>query len=227
MTALLVALTFAGLVALDYFVIRRRRVQNEAEIPDEHPLAGLQSLTEAIRRLPSGVFLQPPFTWSRIREDGNLLVGIHPLLLGLVGAPHRIELLDPGERVEKGEPLARIARDGRHLTVVSPFSGRIAAANHHRRGETEWRRLEAKDGSWIYRIEPDGVSEDVAGWMIGDRAVEWTRERYRSVREFLMRDFSVLELGVALADGGEVPVGILAALDETAWLHFEDTFLKP
>jgi glycine cleavage system H lipoate-binding protein len=223
MVAILVVLTIVALVALDYFVLRKKR---RAAATEEIVLPGLQPLSEAIDRLPTGVFLQPTYTWSRIREDGQLMLGVHPLLLGLVGAPYQLELLTSGERVDKGAPLIRIKRGGRGLTVRSPVAGRITAVNHVLCGETEWRGMNGDDGCWLYRIEPENVASEIAGWMIADRAVQWTRTQYARLREYLSGVVGTTELGVTMADGGEIPVGILANLDEAGWEAFQDTFLS-
>jgi hypothetical protein len=107
MVALLVVLTIIALLAADYFLLRPRRHE---ETQEGIPLPGLEPLSAAAAHLPAGVFLQPTFTWSRTQPDGQLLMGIHPLLFGLVGAPYQIDLLPSGEQVGKGAPLARIKK---------------------------------------------------------------------------------------------------------------------
>jgi len=222
MVALLVVLTILALLAADYFLLRRGRYAEEAE---GIPLPGLEPLSAAIAQLPAGVFLQPTFTWSRIRSDGDLLVGVHPLLFGLVGAPYGIELLPNGEHVGKGAPLARIRKSGRSLTVRSPVEGRIAEVNRAVTGETDWKGLNGGTGSWLYRIIPVEVGSEVSTWMMAEQAADWTRRQYQRLREHLSTLAVGPDLARTMADGGEVPAGILAALDDAAWTRFEATFL--
>jgi glycine cleavage system H lipoate-binding protein len=222
MVALLVALTILALVAADYFLLKPRRAKKAEE---GIPLPGLEPLSAAIAQLPAGVFLQPTFTWSRIRPDGNLLIGVHPLLFGLVGAPYDIERLPGGERVEKGEPLVRIRKGGRSLTVRSPIAGRIAEVNHVIAGETEWKGLNGEGGSWLYRIVPDRVAGEVPTWLIAESGVEWTRRQYQLLRERLSALAGGPELAGTMADGGEIPAGILTRLDDAAWTAFEQVVL--
>jgi glycine cleavage system H lipoate-binding protein len=222
MVALLVVLTILALLAADYLLLRRGRQAEEAE---SIALPGLEPLSAASTHLPAGVFLQPTFTWSRIRSDGDLLVGVHPLLFGLVGAPYGIELLPNGEHVGKGAPLARIKKGGRSLTVRSPVDGRITEANQAIAGETDWKGLNGGNGSWLYRIIPVEVGGEVSTWMMAEQAADWTRRQYQRLREHLSTLAVGPELVQTMVDGGEVPAGILATLDDAAWTNFETTFL--
>lgn len=222
MVALLVVFTILALLAADYFLLRPRR---RVEEPEHIPLPGLEPLSAAIEQLPAGVFLQPTFTWSRIRPDGDLLVGVHPLLFGLVGAPYAIELLPNGEHVGKGTPLARIKKGGRSLTVRSPVGGRITEVNRAIAGETEWKGLNGGNGSWLYRIAPERVASEIPTWMIAERAVEWTAREYQRVREGLLELAAGPEMVRTMMDGGEIPAGVLASLDDTGWTVFERMFL--
>jgi glycine cleavage system H lipoate-binding protein len=223
MVALLVALTIIALVAADYFLLRPRRAARPAE--EDAPLPGLEPLSAAIDRLPAGVFLQPTFTWSRIRPDGEVLLGVHPLLFGLVGAPYDVERLPGGEHVEKGAPLVRIRKGDRRLTVRSPIAGRIAEVNRVVSGETDWTGLQHDGGSWLYRIVPERVAGEVPTWLIGESATEWTRRQYQRVREQLATLAGGPGLAGTMADGGEIPAGILARLDDAAWTAFDRAVL--
>ena len=223
MVVLLVALTIVALIAADYFLLRPRRAAHSAE--EGIPLPGLEPLSAAITRLPAGVFLQPTFTWSRIRGDGHVLLGIHPLLFGLVGAPYDVERLPGGNHVEKGAPLVRIRKGNRRLTVRSPIAGRIAEVNRVVTGETDWTGLNGDGGSWLYRIVPEHVAGEVPTWFIGESATDWTRRQYQRLREQFMALAGEPELAGTMADGGEIPAVILGRLDEAAWTAFEHAVL--
>lgn len=219
MVAVLVVLTIVALLAADYFLLRPRRHDEDAE---GIPLPGLEPLSAAVTHLPAGVFLQPTFTWSRIQPDGHLLMGVHPLLYGLVGAPYQIELLRSGEQVGKGAALARIKKGNRTLTVRSPIVGRVVEVNRAITGETDWK---GPEGGWLYRLAAEQVAAEVPRWMMADQAREWTSRQYTRLREHLMTMAVGPEIVRTMADGGEVPAGILATLDESAWTEFEHTFL--
>ena len=222
MVAVLVVMTIAALIALDYFVFRKRRAERDEVLP---AMPGLEPLSQAVSRLPWGVFLQPSFTWTRIEPDGAVLVGVHPMLLGVVGAPYEIGLLETGEDVKKGQPLLRIRRGGRSLTVRSPIAGRITGVNRTVENETDFDAAAKNGASWFYRIAPVDIGDEVPKWLIGAHAAEWTTAQFDRIREHLLLGSRHADVGLALADGGEVPVGILADLDAAAWADFETAFL--
>jgi glycine cleavage system H lipoate-binding protein len=186
---------------------------------------GLKPLSDVVRRLPGGVFLQPTYTWSRIREDGEMLIGIHPMLYGLIGAPYQLELVGEGTHIDKGAPLARIGRGDRRLTVRSPIAGAVTEVNHRMDGETDWSGVRDTNGGWLYRVRPERVGDEVPSWLIGERAVAWTKEQYARIRGRLAAVATARSLGTVMADGGEIPTGILGELDEQAWHAVQGEFL--
>lgn len=214
-------LVVTALTAHYVLVERPRQRARELEGPRPAPLP----LSEIIDHLPKGVFLQPTFTWGRLRSDGDVDLGIHPLLLGLVGRSGGIQPPDRLGRVEDGDPIAGIIVNGRELTVRSPLSGRIVATNLRADADPTWRGVTWDDGSWVCRIRPDRLADQIGGWWISDEAVEWTRQKYGEVRDRLLALASSREPEVLLADGGEIPVGILRQLDAGAWQEFEAEFL--
>ena len=223
MVALMVALTILGFLALDYFVLRHRR---QADGAADAALPGLVPVSRAIDTMPAGVFLQPTYTWSRVRKDGDLAVGVHPLLLGLVGTPFHFELLKNGEQVEKGAPFIRIEKNGRRLTVRSPVAGVISAVNEAPSGNTVWNGLDGRHGSWLYRIAPEHVAQEVPTWLIADQARDWTRRQYQMVKDHLLAAAGGGEVGVTMTDGGDLPIGILGSLDAAVWDAFQNRFLQ-
>lgn len=224
MLAVIFAVTILIVLTAHYVFIGRPR-QREARADDHRPQP--VALWRAMGRLPTGIFLQPTYTWSRIDPSGQLDIGLHPMLLGLVGPRAQLELLSDGTRVGKGATLAWLRVADRTLTIRSPVSGTIRVANHSPTGEPSWSAAVGEDGSWLYRMEPEALGDEVPSWMIGDRAAEWTRQTYGQIRGHLLAAGFRHEPSPLLADGGDVPVGILADLDEAEWEAFQDLFLEP
>jgi len=220
----LVVLTFVVFIALDYFVFSKQHA--EAVYPAHETRPALEPLPSLRQVMPAGIFLQPTFTWSRFGPAGEAYVGVHPMLVGLIGDACEFELLGAGKHVAKGEPLVRLAQGGRRLTVRSPFAGHVEHVNHEVTGETRWRDLEENNGGWLYRIRPDTAAEAMPGWLRGESAAEWTRRQYGQLRAFLHDTLADGHLGFVMADGGELPVGILEDMDGSVWAALEERFLS-
>ncbi len=236
MVPVLVLLTFAALIALDRLVLSKGYLEEKSGWP-----ATLETLAPAAgqERVPEEVCLQPTYTWSRAgdRDTAALYLGVHPLLLGLVGAPCEMELREPGERVAKGETLLRLGcapRGGggggggggaRRLTVRSPVAGRVERVNRNA-ARTPPLEVERRGAPWVYRVRAEHAGVE-AGWLRGDAALEWTRRQYLELRAYLHGAVEAGHVGPVMADGGALPAGILGALDENVWRGLEDRFLGP
>ncbi len=201
---------------------RRARFEVRLRAADAGPVP----LTDWMGSVPAGVFLQNGFTWSRIAPDGSVEVGVHPMLHGLVGNETRYSLAEPGRHVDRGDPILEIGTGDRSARVRAPLSGRITARNRFAASPVSFDDPDSLQNAWLYRVQPDDLAREVPSWMIGTPATEWAGDRYGRIREYLQRAVADGEMGVALADGGEVPIGALAELDASAWSEFEARFLN-
>ena len=224
MVMVLVVLTFVVFIALDYFVFSRQHA--EAAFPAHETRPAVEALPAVRQAIPVGISLQPTFTWSRFGPAGEAYVGVHPMLVGLIGEACEFELLDAGAHVGRGDPLVRLAQGGHRLTVRSPIGGRVEHVNRQVTGETRWRDLEENNGGWLYRIRPETATEESPGWLRGESAAAWTRRQYGLLRDFLHDTLADGHLGFVMADGGELPVGILEDMDGSVWAALEERFLS-
>lgn len=220
MVVIFVALTILALLAIDYFIIRPRQQQKREE---EISIGELIPLTKTMQNIPAGVFLQPSFTWTKVQDDGLIKVGLHPLILGLIGPPYEVELMQNKELVDKDDPLLRVRKNGRYMTLKSPVAGEIIDYNQALLGETDWEHLNM---SWLYKIRPRNVTAEMQNWQYSEDADEWMNEQYRQIKSFIFEKAAPTDVGMTLADGGDVPMGILADLDEQAWNEFAEKFVR-
>jgi glycine cleavage system H lipoate-binding protein len=218
LTAVFVLVVITMIVAHHFLIAERRERATEAR-----SLTALGPLSALLPRFPDDVLFQPGFTWSRSNEKGGQVVGVHPLLLGLVGSPYELEVV-AGFKVEKGSPLIRVNKGDRSLSLRSPISGRVMETRELTdRGDSEARKSDWDH--WVCRVEPEDAEPRDSLWMSGDRALEWTQQMYADIRDHLMRGGVARGLGFALADGGELPLGVLGDLESWEWTAFQETFL--
>jgi glycine cleavage system H lipoate-binding protein len=220
-TALFVILV-VGAIALHYlFVERPRRGEAGIEPSVPEPI----TLSEAMEEPPDGLFLQPSFTWTRIRKNGEFFVGVHPLLLSLVGPDTTLEFVADETDLEKGDPLLILRLGNRELRLFSPLAGRVLEANDAFLPQTGWAGATSRGGSWLYRIRPRHAEKEVPLWLLGADASNWAHKEYRQVRDFLFDTVSHAEVGLSAADGGELPSGVLSQLSAETWSSFQDRFI--
>lgn len=217
---MLAAVFFMLVVAVltgHYFLVERPR-----RLALETSAAALPiPLRDLVNRVPGGLFLQPTFTWSRIHPDGALEVGVHPMLLSLVGPECELETRSTGTHVDPGDPLITVSSEERRLVVRSPVAGTVSMANASPADPTGWQGR--ADRTCL--IQPDRLAASVPTWMLGQAAVDWSQTQYGRIRDHLLESSADPRTGLALADGGELPVGALKQLDPAGWADFEARFL--
>ena len=207
-----------SLLAGHYFLVERPRRLLRQATTGPRPLP----VRDVVSRLPAGVFLQPTFTWSQVRSGGEVEIGVHPMLLSLVGPSRRLETRPVGEHVNRGDPLFTLEGCGRELTVRSPIAGRVIAANAPAPSDTTWQSR--SDHTCL--VGPDDLQSDIPLWMVGQSAVDWTKAQYGRIRDHLLARAAHPDTGLTLADGGELPEGALSSMDPEDWAAFERVFLS-
>jgi glycine cleavage system H lipoate-binding protein len=214
---LLVFLTIIFSVTVDYFIQRRKKIAVTAQVQ-----ANNLSLPKIAHMVPAGVFLQPSFTWSKILDTGNIMLGIHPVLMGLIGEPDMVETLQQGEKVNKGETLIRLHRDSKELQVKAPVAGTILAINPDF-DDASWENM---GKSWLYGIRPENISSEIPNWFIAEKSRDWLDEIFQQIKTFFIQSLSRQQMGLTMADGGELPLGVLSEFDKKTWRDFENRFFN-
>lgn len=203
-------------ITIDYFINRRKKISyaNQQQVNQLSP-------SKIIPMVPPGVFIQPSFTWSKILDSGNIMMGVHPILLGLIGKPEKFEKLNQGQHVKKGDTFITLQKDSKRLNIKSPVSGTIESIN-----------LEFDDGIWenmgtvwLYCIKPDNLASEFTYWFLADKSKKWINQKIEQIKTFLNNSLSQRQVGLTIADGGELSVGVLSQFDNKTWQEFESKFL--
>lgn len=219
MTVIIVAISILLFVSIEVIglLLRRRRVA----APAEHARAF------APVHAPKGVFFSPGHTWAFLTQTGELRLGVDELLAQALGGADRIELPKPGTTLRKGEPMAKIHRLSRILTVPSPVDGTVVAVNEGLHRGPVPLDADPYGAFWFVTAVPLEHSEALALLKVGDRAVQWLKREMQKFTEFLAARLTPQALGVALPDGARPVIGAALALDEEAFQQFQQEFASP
>lgn len=214
MVVLLFVLTIVAFVTADYFIQKKKKIGFAGE-PEPVPIP----ISQVMNLIPKGVFLQPSLTWSKIQDNGSLKIGLNPIVLGLIGDMDEIELQGQDKAVKKGEPLLKIRKGEKLLHIQSPVAGKILQLNQPALHGTNWKNVSQ---SWLYTVEPENLAQEVSNWFIAEKAQNWLNQKYAQIKEFFMQSLPTEQLGVTMADGGDIPVGILSQFEQETWQKFEE-----
>jgi len=155
------------------------------------------------------VFLTPSFTWVKLLDSGNLLMGVHPLVLGLFESIDEMEILKNGQSVKAGDTILKIHSGQKNLNIVAPIDGTVTGTNAD---------LSDNPNNWIYTVKPKSIPVD--NWYLAEKARTWTNEKYNNIKSFFQ------ELSPTMADGGDLSVGVLSQFDETVCEKFQKEMLE-
>lgn len=193
----------ALLLALAWRALQRRREAAVAEV------GGL-----SFRR---GAYYAPNHTWLAPAARG-LRVGLDDFAQRLIPSATAVELPRPGMKVRRGDPVAVVRAGGRTIRVLAPIDGTVVDGNGAVRRDPGLVKREPYGRGWLFGIVPADGSYltfpqdwDGGGWL--------RRERERLDR------YVEQELGLAAADGGELPPPAPSTLGEEGWRKVLATFL--
>jgi len=205
MTVILVLLTFATFLLIDYFYSRKPVVVQPvmAKANAERAPIPAPDLVNGFR-VPENVRYHPGHTWA-LRESPSLVrVGMDDFASKLIGKVERVMLPQRGQWIRQGQKMATIFRDGVAVDMVSPIEGSIADVND---GVTRDPRLAQQDPygeGWLVTVQSPDAKTNFRNLLGGALARWWTEESATRLQRKMPM------LCGALAQDGGVAVGNLA-----------------
>jgi glycine cleavage system H protein len=218
MTAILVILTILVFVGVDAMVlaVRRRTSPGVATVP-------IVAMPQP--RPPQGIFLDGGHGWVRISTDGTLRVGVDDFLTEALGEITTVQAPARGTHVKRGEPLLTLTVKGRTLTVPSPASGEVVAANERVAAQPWLVNNDPYGAGWVVSLWTRDHHEAIRPLRIGSAAVAFMRQELQRLADFLTPSPAMAKVPL-LADGGVPLRGSVANLDESRWSGFQQQFLS-
>ena len=123
-----------------------------------------------------------------------------------IGEPEKFNKLDLGQAVQKGDTVLTLQKGIKKLNVKSPVNGTIESINPNFTEEA-WENL---GDVWLYSIKPENLASEISNWYLAEKS---------------SNNASHKQVGITIADGGELPVGVLSQFDDKTWEVFETSFL--
>lgn len=229
MVAILVALTFVGLVLVDLMLqklearkaaAQAARTAQPAE-PARVPIAANPCL------VPEGLLLFQGHAWLRPREGAVFRAGADALVAHVLGTVERATPPRVGQELWPGSPFLKLEVGGRKLEIASPVGGRVVAVNPLLDDRPEALVQSPYEDGWVCDLEAAPPTGTVPAPVAGPKAVAWLQSEFDRFAQFLWARFPLdPSLGVTSLDGGLPAPGALAELEETAWMEFEKEFLR-
>jgi glycine cleavage system H protein len=189
----------------------------------------VNTISTGILRIPQGLYYNKSHTWTHLEESGMAKVGLDDFIQHITGEVKFTQLKNPGEMIRKGELLTQIDKNGRHLDIHSPISGKILKTNSLLNKDPELLNEDPLEKGWIYKIQPSNWIKETKSCYFADEATTWLTRELERFKDFLtggpMRKYSSDPAMVMLQDGGEIRDNVLSELPDEVWTDFQKEFL--
>ena len=179
-------------------------------------------------KIPQGLFFSKYHIWSHLGVSGIARVGLDDLLLHMIGEVKFTGIKEQGERIKKGELIAKINHKGKMLNLYSPISGEILEANPVLNSNPGLLNEDPYVKGWMYKIKPVSWTADTYSYYLAEDATLFSRQELDKFKAFLsstLGKYSPVPTMQILQDGGELLDQPLSELPNEAWLDFQEDFL--
>jgi glycine cleavage system H protein len=191
--------------------------------------SAIGTLTSGLLSIPEGLFLSKNHTWAFLEKSGVARVGMDDFVIHVLGEVSFADMHKPGENIRKGEVLARLEHNGKHVSLLSPVSGEIIKVNPVLDQFRGMRIGDPYDQGWIYQLKPSGWVAETSGYMLSESASQWLRKELDRFKEFIgsaIAPYGPEPSLVIMQDGGELRDQPMTDLPSEVWQQFQDNFLK-
>lgn len=185
-------------------------------------------LSENILKIPQGLFYSKNQTWTHLEKSGYAKVGLNDLLMHITGEVVLSNLKVPGEKVNKGDLIAKISQNGKHLKITSPISGEIQSINSVHSENPEAINEDPYGKGWICKVKPEKWVAETNSYFLADDATEWSKNELARFKDFAalsMRNLTQESSMVIMQEGGELSDNPLLGMPAEIWRDFQIEFL--
>lgn len=213
MTVILVLLTFAGFLLIDYLRSRKQVVAHPVlqTASREIPARLMPSVVGGFQ-VPDNLRYHPGHTWA-LSESPNLVrIGFDDFASKLIGKIERITLPQRGQWVRQGQKIWTIFRDGRSVDMVSPIEGTVAEINDAAVRNPESARTDPYGEGWLLTVQSPDAKTNFRNLLGGTLARWWTQESANRLQKRMM-----MPVGVLAQDGGVAVDNVTAHLPSQEW----------
>jgi glycine cleavage system H protein len=135
---------------------------------------------------PAGLWYHPrEHLWLRREAGGReVTVGLDAMGVAALGDVVYVQLVDPGQRVRRGEAIGSLEAEKMVRPLLAPLSGALVAANAELQAAPRLLNTEPYGRGWLVRIAADAWPAESADLLTTPEDVEtWVRAELRAGEE--------------------------------------------
>jgi len=220
MTVLMVLLTFAIFLAIDYVrtqkQVKQPAVQTVLRKAESHVVPAMV----AGFQVPENVRYHAGHTWALSESRELVRVGIDDFASKLIGKIDSITLPQRGRWVRQGQKIWTILRDGKSVDMVSPIEGTVSDVNEAVAKNPDLACKDPYGDGWLVTVQAPDSKINFRNLLGGSLARLWTESSALQLRKRMP-----VAMASALAqDGGVAVDDITAHLPNEDWAELTREF---
>lgn len=221
MTVIMVLLTFAIFLAIDYVRGQKQLVKQPAiqSVLRDVPSRVVPAMVAGFQ-VPENVRYHAGHTWALSESRELVRVGLDDFASKLIGKIESIALPQRGRWVRQGQKIWTIIRDGKSVDMVSPIEGTISDVNEAVVKDPDLARKDPYGEGWLVTVQAPDSKINFRNLLGGTLARAWTEDSALRLRKRMP-----VAMAVALAQDGGVAVDDLSAhLPDEDWATLTKEF---
>ncbi|MGA7856564.1 MAG: glycine cleavage system protein H [Terracidiphilus sp.] len=222
MTVLLVLLTFAIFLLIDYFRTRHavaRPALRVAAAKHDSAVPRLQPALVAGFEVPENLRYHPGHTWA-LSESPNLVrVGMDDFAAKLTGTVESITLPQRGQWIRQGQKMCTIHRDGSAVDMLSPIEGTVSNINESVATDPKLALRDPYGEGWLLTVQAPDAKTSFHNLLGGALARWWTEESASRLRAY-----TPAFAGALAQDGGVAMDNLTSHIPDQEWLPLAKEF---
>jgi glycine cleavage system H lipoate-binding protein len=221
MTVIMVLLTFAIFLAIDYVRSQKQLVKQPAvqSVLREVPSRVVPAMVAGFQ-VPENVRYHAGHTWALSESRELVRVGMDDFASKLIGKVESISLPQRGRWVRQGQKIWTIFRDGKSVDMVSPIEGTVSDVNEAVVKDPELARKDPYGEGWLVTVQAPDSKVNFRNLLGGALARMWTEDSALRLRKRMP-----IAMSAALAqDAGVAVDDISAHLPEEDWATLTKEF---
>ena len=219
MTVLLVLLTFATFLLIDYFHSRKAVVLPALRVSKREAPPRLAPSLVGGFQVPENLRYHPGHTWALSESPSLVRVGMDEFAAKLTGKVARITLPKRGQWIRQGQKIWTLHRDGVAVDMVSPIEGSVADINEAAVRDPGLARKDPYGEGWLVTVQSPDAKTNFRNLLSGALARWWTEESALRLQKRIP-----LALGVLAQDGGVAVDNLTVQLPDQDWAELAKEF---
>lgn len=223
MTVLLVILTFAVFLTIDYLRSRKRVEQlamGLSPVPLQTP-PRVQPPIVAGFQLPANLYYHPGHTWAVRETPTSVRVGLDDFAARFVGKIESISLPKRGQWIRQGQRIMALFKDGKRAELVSPIEGEVADVNESVRKSASLACRDPYGEGWLLTVHSPDATTSFRNLLSGGLARRWMED---AASRLILK---IPDLAGAVAqDGGVAMSDTSAHLSDESWNELAREFFR-